>query len=93
MIFLGSRYREKLAEDSVFEQCLVKWCLPKCALVVFGGLDPFSVEYLIVIILKGAEHSDWMASRHACYHGEGFLDAFLCVGSPNPCCCVALHCV
>ena len=61
----GSGYREKLVEYNIFDLRLLKRSLQKCASVVFGILDPFSMAKFIVVRLKGAEHRGWMASRHA----------------------------
>ena len=61
----GNGYREKLAEYPIFELRLLKRCLQKFGSVIFGSLDPFLMTEFIIVRLKGAEHKDWMASRHA----------------------------
>ena len=62
--FPGSGYWEKLVEYPIFDLRLLRKCLRKFASVVFGSLDPFSMTEFIMR-LKGAEHRDWLASRHA----------------------------
>ena len=63
--FDGNWYRVKLVEYPIFDWRLLKKCLQKCAAVVFGSLDPSSITEFIIVRLKGAEHQDWMVSRHA----------------------------
>ena len=63
--FAGSGHREKLVKYPIFDLQLLKRSLQKCAQVVFGSLDPFSMTEFIIVRLKGAEHKDWIASRHA----------------------------
>ena len=61
----GSGYREKLVEYPIFDLRLLKRCPQKCASVAFGSFDRFPMTEFSVVRLKGAEHEDWVASRHA----------------------------
>ena len=63
--FAGIGYREKLVEYPILDLKLLRRCLEKCASVVFGSLDPFPKTEFIIVRLNGANHKDWMASRHA----------------------------
>ena len=60
-----SWYQETLVEYPTFDLQLLERCLQKYAAVVFGSLHPFSMAEFIIVRLKGAEHKDWMACRHA----------------------------
>ena len=50
----------------IFDLRLPKRCRQKCASVVFGNLNLFLLTVFIIFGLEGAEHKDWMTSRHAC---------------------------
>ena len=63
--FVESGYREKLVVYPIFDLRFLKRCLQKCASVIFGTLDPFSMTEFNSVRLKVAEHRNWMASRHA----------------------------
>ena len=63
--YLGSGYRAKFVEHPTFDLRLLKRCLQRTAVSVFGSLDPFSMTDFVVNRLKGAEIRDWMASRPA----------------------------
>ena len=56
---------EKLLDCPVFNFCLLKSCLSRCASVVFGSLFTFFVMASILVRLGGAEHRDCIASRHS----------------------------
>ena len=61
--FVGNRYREMLAEYTIFQLRVLKRCFLKFVAVLFGSLDPLAMSELIMVMLKGAEHRHWMASR------------------------------
>ena len=61
--YLRSGYTHKLVEYPIFHLRLWKRCLQMVCSSVSGSLDPFSMTELIVTLLKGAEHRDWMMSR------------------------------
>ena len=63
--FSRSVYREKMVEYPTIDLRLLKSCLLKCASVVFGSLAQSSMTEFIIVRLKGAEHKEWMAPRHA----------------------------
>ena len=50
---LGSGYRKTFVDDPIFDVRLLKRCLRKTKLVVFGTLDHFSRTKFIVTCLKG----------------------------------------
>ena len=72
--FTVIKYGEKLVAYPILDLQLLKRCLQKCASVVFGSLDPFSMTEFIIVTLKGAEHKDWMASRLAMRHAAESKD-------------------
>ena len=63
--YLGSGYTKTLVDYPIFVVRLLKRCLQKTALVVFGTLDTFSITEFIVTRLQGAEHRDLMQSRQS----------------------------
>ena len=63
--YLGSGYQAKLIEYPTFDLRLLKRCLQRTPLSVFGSLDPFSLTEFVVNRLKRAETRNWMASRPA----------------------------
>ena len=49
----------------MFDLRLLKQFLQRTTSSVSGSLDAFSMTEFIIILLKGAETRDWMASRQA----------------------------
>ena len=62
---LGVSTRRSWWNTPFFDLLLLKRCLQKSASVLFGSLGPFPMTEFIAVRLKGAEHKDWMAFRHA----------------------------
>ena len=60
--YLGSGYRAKLVEYTIFDLRLLKRCLQRTAATGFGSLDPFSMTEFVVNCPRGPETKDWMAS-------------------------------
>ena len=63
-VYLGSGYVQGLQDYPTFDVQLLEHCLQKSAFTVFGMLDTFLRTEFIFTRLKGAEHRDWMQSRH-----------------------------
>ena len=63
--YLRSRHTKLLVYYPTFDVRLLKCCLQKTALLVFGTADPSSVTEFIDARSKGAEHRDWMQSQQS----------------------------
>ena len=62
---LGSGYRQKFIDYTVFDLRLFRRYLQRTASSMFGSLDGLAMTQFIINRLKGAETRDWMSSHPA----------------------------
>ena len=63
--YLGSGYRQKLIDYTVFDLRLFRLCLQRTASSVSGSLDGLATTKFIINRLKGVETRYWLSSRPA----------------------------